>query len=111
MTRYGKLLDFNRKKLRKQRVSLGKQDLLLLVLPGRQEEEGDSESFRNLRGDESPCVLVWLGEPEPERKKQLAELQEKQGFRMLAEFFLEKEMGEAQAGEIALGIRRKLEEL
>ena len=111
VTRYGKLLDFNRKKLRKQRVSLGKQDLLLLVLPGRQEEEGDSESFRNLRGDESPCVLVWLGEPEPERKKQLAELQEKQGFRMLAEFFLEKEMGEAQAGELALGIRRKLEEL
>ena len=56
-------------------------------------------------------VLVWLGEPEPERKKQLAELLEKQGFRMLAEFSIEKEMGEAQAGELALGIRRKLEEL
>ncbi len=30
---------------------------------------------------------------------------------MLAEFSIEKEMGEAQAGELALGIRRKLEEL
>ena len=70
LSRYGTVLDFNRKKLRKQKREFHSRDLLVLVLQDP-EEENDSESFRNLHGAGTPCVVVWLNEPEQERHKDL----------------------------------------
>ena len=110
LTRYGSVLDFNRKKLRKQKWMLQKRELLLLVLP-EQEEENDGLSFQNLRGSGALCALVWLGEPAEERKIRMRSLLEKQGFRLLEEVCLAASPDEDAAGRTALEIRKKTEEI
>ena len=109
MTRYGTVLDFNRKKLRKQKILFQKQDLLLLVLPGNEEEENDVETFQNLKARGTPCVLVWLGEPGEGRQATLERQMEQKGFQRISAFLQKDFPGEDEIMGIALAVRKKLE--
>jgi tRNA (guanine37-N1)-methyltransferase len=108
LSRYGTVLDFNRKKLRKQKREFHSRDLLVLVLQDP-EEENDSESFRNLHGAGTPCVVVWLNEPEQERHKDLEIFLETRGFRQAGVFFPDCPLSGEEAGRIALEIRKAAE--
>ena len=62
LSRYGKTLDYNRKRIRKQNHSASERELLVFVLPeDPQAEMSFRERFRNLRGKQTPAVLLQQG--------------------------------------------------
>lgn len=106
LSRYGILLDFNRKKLRKQKYYFERQDLLVAVADeGILSQPGEPAAFSNLRGKKTPCViLVDAQEAEAERiVSVLQEMLEHQGFTCIGVY---KNIQNPE--ETALDIRKKI---
>lgn len=133
LSRYGTILDYNRKKLQKTHRSFGPQDLLLFVLPDENSrnaasavpemmnpqdlgavrgEEGEAglsfrERFRGLRGEKTPVVLLY-GESQELRREAAKHLWDS-GFSVIEE---QKNMEVYRlpegCRELALKIRKKI---
>ncbi len=61
VSRCGVVMDYDRRKLQREKRHFGKQDLLLMCTDGDlsgEKELSFAERFRNLAGDGTPCVLV-----------------------------------------------------
>lgn len=114
LSRYGTLLDFNRKKLRKQRYYFERQDLLLVVVDDEiLKNPGEPETFSNVRGKKTPCMAVITAQDEQleQVEEKLKTMFEKQGFLYKKTYHLPSLEQVDKMNEIALDIRRKMEEI
>ena len=111
LSRYGELLNFNRKKLRKQKFKFDRKDLVVLVIPGKKsadwpEELEDCEILRNLKGNQKRYVMVsaekMRGKPDFEK------ILEDKDFRCIGKFTRTDPETEKAAEKISLEIRKKL---
>ncbi len=60
LSRYGTVLDYNRKKLQKQNHNANEKELLVFSLPDDPEAEmAFCERFRNIRGIHTPVILLY----------------------------------------------------
>ena len=111
LSRYGVLIDFNRKKLRKQKYYFEKQDLLVVVAGDCYlQDSGEPAAFANVRGRKTPYVLILTAAQDKveQTEHKLRELLDQQGCLYRQTYFLptgERERLEA----IALDIRKGLE--
>ena len=107
MSRYGKVYDYNRKKLQKQRRQCGENDFLCLFMPAEMEVELPfAERFRNLQGLRTKLALFYAAR-NPYQETIRAWLTEN-GFRVIHEEVL-PEVAEANwAQNAALQLRRQL---
>ena len=112
LSRYGSLLDFNRKKLRKQRYHFDPQDLLLIVVDEKLlENPGEPEAFTNIRGRKTPCIIL-VTAPEESMAvldQKLRTILEGQGFLYKKMYHLTLMEAEARITETALDIRKTME--
>lgn len=113
LSRYGTLLDFNRKKLRKQRYYFERQDLLLIMVDEEiLKNPGEPEAFSNVRGKKTPYIVVITDQKDKfeQAEEKLKEMLEKQGFLYKETYLLPSCEEGAKINEIALDIRRKMED-
>lgn len=104
LSRYGELLDFNRKKLRKTRWSFEKRDLLLFVL-----DEIDEEFCRTvMNGHKTPVVLIVADTVEEKRKELLKTLLESHQFRILDSMSMDQLKDEEAVKRTAIAIRQNM---
>ena len=106
LSRYGDVLDYNRRKLQKQTRSMDGKDLLVCVIPSEEGEPAVRERFRNLRGDGTPAVLVVSSDCGGQTDEILPFLKERQ-FRVLHTIGLADASEEAISGA-ALRVREML---
>ncbi|MDO4490458.1 MAG: tRNA (guanosine(37)-N1)-methyltransferase TrmD [Lachnospiraceae bacterium] len=107
LSRYGELMDFNRKKLRKTRWSFGKNDLLLFFMDDIDEEF--CQVFMN--GRKTPACLILSREISSEKKALLTDMLDKQKIRVLDCMDLEELQGEEALKRAGIQIRQKVLEL
>lgn len=90
LSRYGQVLNFNRKKLRKQKYYFDSHDLVVLLADKEYEDNaGIPEAFTNLYGKDTPCFLFVpetsihdVGTDQAKRTDKLQRLLERRGFLM-----------------------------
>ncbi|HIU74349.1 MAG TPA: tRNA (guanosine(37)-N1)-methyltransferase TrmD [Candidatus Pelethocola excrementipullorum] len=114
LSRYGTLLDFNRKKLRKQRYHFERQDLLVVMVDEEiLKNPGEPEAFSNVRGKKTPCMAVITTQEEQlgQVEEKLKAMFDKQGFLYKKTYHLPSLEKVDKLNEIALDIRRKMEEI
>ncbi len=88
LSQYGEVIDFNRKKLRKQKYYFDSQDLVVLLADEQFEKDaGVPETFTNIYGKDTPCFIFWSDSfvhgIESEQTKQTDKIQrllDKRGF-------------------------------
>lgn len=107
VSRYGELLDYDRRKLQKQSRTMERQDLLLLAADLDREWPENGFPFRNLRGEGTPLALLLFGSGSS-AKEELRRRLCSQGFRLLAVLEPE-EQGIDWIDGWALELRKKLE--
>ena len=107
VSRYGEVLDYNRRKLQKQKLSLGEQDLLLLI-HGPEPEMPLAERLINLSGDNSPAVIFHAGGVMGEGG--VSSLLSSKGFHVLNQLVLGHDVTQDLIADLALQIRVRLEE-
>ncbi len=112
LSRYGELLNFNRKKLRRQRYCFECQDMLLILADKEIiENPGEPEAFLNMTGRMTPCFIL-IADDGGHREKveqKLRILLESQGFLYQGSRFLSDSGNCSQINKIALEIRKQLE--
>lgn len=107
VSRYGEMLDLNRKKLRRQKTLLGEKDLLLAVVDEKiRRDPGEPEAFEHMRGRKTPCIIISLGDPAA--AQQVQKRLEEKGFLVKRIFIREENALEIQ--KTALEIRRQIDE-
>jgi tRNA (guanine-N1)-methyltransferase len=110
ISRYGEYQDYARRKLQKTRRVLGENELLILCMPpaaAAETEPAFAERFRNLRGTDSPAVLVSRAETDGEELAAARTFLEKRGFSILCEYIFAEE-NKASIHDAALEIRKKI---
>lgn len=108
VSRYGTLLDFNRKKLRKQKYTFEEKDLLLIVAgEAFLCDPGEPPAFSNLRGKHTPYILISTAAQEnvPEMEKKIRAVMDQKGFQMQRTYTI-GENGQEKIGDVALDIRK-----
>lgn len=90
MTRYGKLLDVGRKKIRKQKNIFGRRDFLLTAVPAQLPEdfpvESQEELLEGFRGDRTKAAVIVYGKEEDQKQEvaeRMKEILQKRKFRVL----------------------------
>ena len=106
VSRYGELLSYDRRKLRKQLRCMDRQQVLLLAVDLDAGWPEDGFPFRNLRGQGTPLALLLLG-GEDRSRLELKEGLRSRGFRLLT--CLEPGEGPGDIEKWALEIRTKLD--
>ena len=107
LSRYGELMDFNRKKLRKTRWSFEKTDLLLFFL-----ERIDEEFCKVvMSGRKTPAFLFVGKDVDPEQKEMLTEQMKKHQIRVLDVVGLESLNSEEAMKKAGISIRKQILEL
>ncbi|MDO4623047.1 MAG: tRNA (guanosine(37)-N1)-methyltransferase TrmD [Eubacteriales bacterium] len=111
VTRYGKIMDYNRRKLQKTRMVMEKDELLLLVMDessiaGSESEDAIpvEERFRNLYGNDTPVILIYEGSVQAE---ELLVFLRSRGFLPLEPEKLPFSASEDEITGTALNIRKK----
>lgn len=109
LSRYGKVLNFNRRKLRSQGGLFGQQDLVIFVVPGQPPEQppGD-ELYQRLAGRDTLFVLLTVGGEERRADEEERLQLERKGFSELAVFEVPADVPEEKIERIALEIRKKV---
>mgnify|MGYP001854014931 FL=1 len=107
MSRYGSLMDYDRRKLQKQCRVMEKQELLLLAVDLEAEWPKEGNPFRNLRGRETPLALLTLRGSRDSREK-LGRFLTEQGFRLLLSRDLTEQQKAGGMDLLALEIRKKI---
>ncbi len=104
LSRYGELMDLNRKKLRKTRWAFDRNDFLLFFL-----DEIDEELLKVvLNGRNTPAVIFTGDRISPKRKEALVELLKKHQIRVLDVLDLSTLTDENAMKRASLFIRRKM---
>ncbi len=105
LSRYGELMDLNRKKLRKTRWAFDRNDFLLFFL-----DEIDEELLKVvMNGRNTPAVIFAGDRISPERKEALAEQLKKHQIRVLDVLNLSSLTDENAMKRASLFIRRKMQ--
>ena len=107
VSRYGSLMDYDRRKLQKQCRVMEKQELLLLAVDLEVEWPKEGNPFRNLRGRETPLALLTLRGSRDSREK-LGRFLTEQGFRLLLSRDLTEQQKAGGMDLLALEIRKKI---
>ncbi len=105
LSRYGEVLDFNRKKLRKTRWTFEKQDLLLFLLDRLDEDLLEV----SLKGRKTPAYVFAGRETDPELKDRFLEKLEKHHIQVLDLLDPEDLKGEEGLRKTALAIRTRMQ--
>lgn len=115
LTRYGTIYNYNRKTLQKKQLALTAEDLLVLI-DGTDGTEAItfSERFRNLKGNQTPCILVRLtegGNPAPQGGGETIRALASHGIYCMETARLPENCEDTDASlqRLALSIRTKIE--
>lgn len=104
LSRYGEIMDFNRKKLRKTRWSFEKNDLLLFFL-----DRIDEEFCKTvMNGHKTPAVLLLGQNVTEEDREAFTELMKKHQICVLEAFSMEELKEEEALKRIAIAIRQRI---
>lgn len=107
VSRYAEYLELDRKKIRRQGRAFGGQELLILAVDPAAEIPEDGLPCRNLKGEDTPAVLILAGR-DPEERIWESEL-EGRGFQVVLRYAQDSKSQEEQMREKALAIRKRLE--
>ena len=108
VSRYSEVCDYNRKKLMRQKREMGRQELLLLVLPPSPELPA-AERLLGLSGSDTPAVILHQGGEMGEGGA--STLLSEKGFRVFSQLVVAEDPPQEVIADIALQIRIRLEEL
>lgn len=104
LSRYGEVMDFNRKKLRKTRWNFEKNDLLLFCM-----DKIDEEFCKTvMNGRKTPAFLLPGEGIDAEQKEAFSEMMKKRQIKVLDSFSMEDLKEEETLKKIAIAIRQRI---
>ena len=111
LSRYGKVLNFNRRKLRREGGMFDQQDLVIFVFPGQPTEPSLLDELpQRLAGRNTPFILLTVGKRKYQKDEEEKLKLEKRGFSKLAVFEILSDLSKekVEIERISLEIRKKI---